>query len=469
LDWVGSGVENELTRWLIAASKERYASEKALDVFATSMRDFDDVALDLTIIRDGKESDRDRWGQRLTDLKKADFLVDDRSALNSLGNNVLDAWRQFGLTSEKQAEISRHVVVINEALKLEATNYIAMLNYWSELRGRYDPVLLIDNWDSLFALNFLDKSREGFAPGLHVGKVTTQVVEIELGLSSFAESLSDNPAAVEGAKRLERTCSGKIPRARHRATFAIAMELYLTNGEFYKTVIEKFGFPQKPRNWTGLDSDEAKRLGLVLKHYLENGSVSEVSEAPPTGGIAKIKKEAKPEDTVLKLPTVDYSAVLKGVPKPHKKAKPKKISGSKPKTKIDYVAKAKRDKQVGDLGEEFALNYERWRLRDLPDLCKKIVHVATEDDGAGFDILSFNEDGSERHVEVKTTTGPLSSDFFISEPEVQAAKAYAESYVILRVAKVTSSPICCEIPYPFDDHVMLSPTSYVASFKDESA
>ena len=272
-------------------------------------------------------------------------------------------------------------------------------------------------------------------------------------------------------KGLNAHVQEKIPRARHRATFAIAMELFLTNGEFYETVVDQFGFPQKPRNWTGLGSDEAKRLELILKHYLnhEKSSPSEVAETSPIEAIEGLKQHAQSKETILKLPVVDYSAVLKGLPKPNKKAKAKKVSGSKSKTKIDYIAKAKRDKEVGDLGEEFALNYERWRLRDLPDLCKKIVHVAAEDDGAGFDILSFNEDGSERYVEVKTTTGPLSSDFFISEPEVQAAKAYADSYVILRVAKVTSSPICCEIPYPFDEHVMLSPTSYIASFKDESA
>ncbi len=415
MDWVGSGVEDELVEWLVAASKERYASEKALDPFATSMRDFDDVAHDLTIVRDGKDSDRERWGQRLTDLKKTGFLVEDRSALSALGKNVLNVWQKFEITSDKYAEISRHVVVVFEAVKLKVENYSDLLTYWSDLRERYDPVLLIDNWDSLFALNFLDRPRGKFTPGNHIDKITTQVVEIELGLSKLAETLSNNPAAVEGADKLERACSGKIPRARHRATFAIAMELFLTRGAFYDTVIDKFGFPQKPRNWTALDGVEKERLGLILKHYLEDSSYGEVAEDVPAHDLKDSDNVATLKQTALVLPEVDYSTVLKGVPNPKKKAKLKKAGGTKPKKKIDYIAKAKRDKEVGDLGEEFALNYERWRLRDFPALQEKILHTATEDDGAGYDILSFNTDGSERHVEVKTTVGSLNADFFISE------------------------------------------------------
>ena len=47
------------------------------------------------------------------------------------------------------------------------------------------------------------------------------------------------------------------------------------------------------------------------------------------------------------------------------------------------------------------------------------MHLAVvEGDSAGYDVRSFNVDGTERHIEVKTTGGPATNAFFISPNEV---------------------------------------------------
>ena len=100
-----------------------------------------------------------------------------------------------------------------------------------------------------------------------------------------------------------------------------------------------------------------------------------------------------------------------------------------------------------------------------PELCEKIQHVSKTDDSAGYDIASFEIDGTERYVEVKSTLGAMESRFFISANEIEVAKDKGECYVILRVCYLEKDPKCCEIRYPFDDTLELFASTYSANFK----
>jgi hypothetical protein len=42
-------------------------------------------------------------------------------------------------------------------------------------------------------------------------------------------------------------------------------------------------------------------------------------------------------------------------------------------------------------------------------------------DGAGFDVLSFEPDGRERLIEVKTTNGTAATPFFLTRNEMSVA------------------------------------------------
>ena len=60
---------------------------------------------------------------------------------------------------------------------------------------------------------------------------------------------------------------------------------------------------------------------------------------------------------------------------------------------------------------------------------KKLLLVG---DGPGYDIKSFNSDGSFRYIEVKTTRGGINTGFFMSSSELTKSRII-EGYYLYRV------------------------------------
>ena len=74
-----------------------------------------------------------------------------------------------------------------------------------------------------------------------------------------------------------------------------------------------------------------------------------------------------------------------------------------------------------------------WR-NGRQDLADAVRHVAAlEGDGAGYDVASFELDGAERIIEVKTTRGGADTDFFISANELEFSTRHPQSYVLYRL------------------------------------
>ena len=72
----------------------------------------------------------------------------------------------------------------------------------------------------------------------------------------------------------------------------------------------------------------------------------------------------------------------------------------------NYAELDAKNRALGKMGEEFALELEKRRLWDAgrDDLSKRVEHVAvTQGDGLGYDVGSFELDGGPRLIEVKTT------------------------------------------------------------------
>jgi hypothetical protein len=91
---------------------------------------------------------------------------------------------------------------------------------------------------------------------------------------------------------------------------------------------------------------------------------------------------------------------------------------------MDYTEQQKQLKRIGDRGEAIVLAMERHRLTEANrrDLAHKVTYIAERNDNAGFDILSFDDDGSERPIEVKATRGKsLERGIYITANEVEAA------------------------------------------------
>ncbi len=92
--------------------------------------------------------------------------------------------------------------------------------------------------------------------------------------------------------------------------------------------------------------------------------------------------------------------------------------------KIDWQALNHRRTELGRLGEEFVMRYETNNVFQFaPNDLDRVIHLSEEQgDGAGFDIMSINYDGTDRYIEVKTTQGSADTPFYMTENE----RAYFE-------------------------------------------
>ena len=133
----------------------------------------------------------------------------------------------------------------------------------------------------------------------------------------------------------------------------------------------------------------------------------------------------------------------------------------------DYLAREARNQSLGRAGEEFVVHYERWRLiqRGHERLADRIEHTSkVRGDGAGYDVLSFEEDGRERFIEVKTTAYAKETPFFISDGELSFANSRELEFRLYRVFEFRRAPRLFELQGRPDCHCRLDPTTFRASF-----
>ncbi len=130
-------------------------------------------------------------------------------------------------------------------------------------------------------------------------------------------------------------------------------------------------------------------------------------------------------------------------------------SGLKQTTKkglIDFEKENKRNQRLGRQGERIVLYGERKFLKEngKDDLSKKIEPTFILDDYAGYDIKSYELDGSQKYIEVKTTSSkPHSITFFISAPEYEKAKNLKNYYIYIVFEAKTKNPKIWKIRDPF--------------------
>lgn len=124
---------------------------------------------------------------------------------------------------------------------------------------------------------------------------------------------------------------------------------------------------------------------------------------------------------------------------------------------------------IGELGEEFAVTFERKRLPKF--LQSKIVRFGEHDVAMGYDILSFESSLSllpDRYIEVKTFRGH--PHFYWSENEIAAARKYADHYYLYlididRINDAAYEPqIIANPAVLFDDKKLWSSTPYQYAF-----
>lgn len=134
-------------------------------------------------------------------------------------------------------------------------------------------------------------------------------------------------------------------------------------------------------------------------------------------------------------------------------------------TRINYLAVEANNASLGRAGEEFIVSYERARLHELgkDSLADRIEHTAvTEGDGAGFDIRSFEPDGTDRFIEVKTTAYGKQTPFFVSRNEVAVSDYRGARYHLCRLFKFRDDPRFYSLKGSIEQRCLLEPVQFAA-------
>ena len=132
---------------------------------------------------------------------------------------------------------------------------------------------------------------------------------------------------------------------------------------------------------------------------------------------------------------LDFEKIIDTPPEIVSVTEPKVLYQHKP-IKINYLEKEQSNKALGLFGEELVIEYEKWNLIKLgkDELADKIEWISKlEGDGAGFDILSKNLNGTDKYIEVKTTRLGKETPFFFSSNELQFSIKKASYYHLYRL------------------------------------
>lgn len=123
---------------------------------------------------------------------------------------------------------------------------------------------------------------------------------------------------------------------------------------------------------------------------------------------------------------------------------------------------------MGSAGEEFVINYEKARLihSGKERLAGRIEHTSrVRGDAEGFDILSFEETGEERLIEVKTTKYGQETPFFVSRNELAVSEARLDRYHLYRLFRFKVAPQLFILEGSLSKTCTLAASTYMASVR----
>jgi hypothetical protein len=157
------------------------------------------------------------------------------------------------------------------------------------------------------------------------------------------------------------------------------------------------------------------------------------------------------------------------VPPPERDDGPPRVRDSIPSrpsaVRRNYLKAEADNRSLGLAGEEFILRFEHERLRRAGQkhLAERVEHVAkTQGDGLGYDILSFEANGQERLIEVKTTRFGSFTPFFASRNEVDISEVRETHYQLYRLYSFRLEPKLFVLPGSLSSTCTLDPFQFLA-------
>jgi hypothetical protein len=137
-------------------------------------------------------------------------------------------------------------------------------------------------------------------------------------------------------------------------------------------------------------------------------------------------------------------------------------------SEIDFTALHERRAYLGDVAEDIAFEAEQKRLRvagraDLADA----IRIVSDDHRLGYDIASFNADGTPRHIEVKAASGSkIRMEFYVTANENHKSTKLANYWFYLVLGGESSRPLVRCAPARMIPPDALRPVLYRASIAE---
>lgn len=219
-------------------------------------------------------------------------------------------------------------------------------------------------------------------------------------------------------------------------------------------VLIELGYPYidgyKPRqNYQGLlyKVVEERLLGATQLHQAAADAVERPVEQPPI--ISDVL-------SILVAPPVRENEKPKLYDRPTRVRQP---------VRRNYLEMESRNQALGLAGEKLVLEFEHERLwrAGKKDLANRIEHVSdSEGDHLGFDISSFETDGRDRLIEVKTTRFGVLTPFFASKNEVEISAARETEYQLYRLFSFAEQPKLFVLPGSLRNTCSLDPIQFSA-------
>ncbi len=163
----------------------------------------------------------------------------------------------------------------------------------------------------------------------------------------------------------------------------------------------------------------------TLEEFINILEVKEEEKLPEPGNV-------NPEEIYLE---VETGEIPKG----------KQRKRSVEKGKVDYDSKHELDKKHGDHAEKVVVKHEVDFLikNGKKELSERVKQVSLEDDSLGYDVLSFDLDNNEKHIEVKGVRGKVPSSsfsFYMSRNELDIAKNDKKHYLCVVFDYLSNEP-----------------------------
>jgi len=173
-------------------------------------------------------------------------------------------------------------------------------------------------------------------------------------------------------------------------------------------------------------------------------------------------------ETAAEMPLIpDFSSFVINTPKLTYRVSDKSATvAQRIAIKRDYLEREARNRSLGNAGERLVMEFEARRLYNegAGHLSDRIEHVSdSKGDGLGFDILSFDADGRERFIEVKTTAYDAETPFFVSPNEVEFSGENSEQFHLYRLFAFRRNPRMFALPGPLAANCLLDPTNFRAT------